>query len=75
VHGVKNYGVFLQLHPADIRFVDAHFWYSFINSINRAERTSTRAKGPISFTLERRYNDYKYANSNVRYLTVLLAST
>jgi len=55
--------------------VDAQFWYSFINSINREEWTGTRAKDQISFTLERRYNDYKYTTSNGRYLTALLAST
>ena len=66
---------FLHLHPANIWYMDTHFWFSFINSINRAERTSRREQGPTSFTLEGRYNNYNYKTANRRYLTVLLAST
>jgi hypothetical protein len=50
---------FLQLHPANFQFVDAHFWCCCINSIDRAERTSTRVQGPVFSTLERRNYGYK----------------
>jgi hypothetical protein len=53
----KDSGVFYQLQPANVQFVDAHFWYSFMNSTNRAEQAWTRAYSLMSFTLESKYNN------------------